>query len=219
MTKMDKKQGPISWLKQLLHLDEKSEKKPGKYQYMILVLCIGAAFMLAGNVLFKNNSKATNFPASTNSKAAASDVPAFGIKKSSGNKTISNYEQAYEEQLKKALDEMLGVGNVTVVVNLDSTDQKILQKNTTTKTQTTDETDQNGGQRKVVDSSTDEQLVITRKGDQESPIVVETKKPEIRGVLVVAKGADNIQIKSWIVEAVTRVLGVPSHRVAVMPKK
>jgi len=219
MTQMDNKQGPLSWLKKRLFPEEKSGKKAGKYQYMLLVLCIGAAFMLAGNVLFKNNSAASNIPATAVQKTAASDVAAFGMKQTSGNKTISNYEQAYEEQLKKALDDMLGVGNVTVVVNLDSTDQRILEKNRTTKTQTTDETDQNGGERKVVDSSTDEQLVITRNGDQESPIVVETKKPEIRGVLVVAKGAENIQVKSWIVEAVTRVLGVPSHRVAVMPKK
>lgn len=219
MTRMDKNTGPFSWLKKRISMDGKSEKKAGKYQYMLLVLCIGAAFMLAGNILFKSKPEAQNIPATASGKTSASDVPAFGMKKSSGNNTITNYEQAYEEQLKKALEDMLGGGNVTVVVNLDSTDQKILEKNRTTKTQTTDETDQNGGQRKVVDSSTDEQLVITRNGDQESPIVIETKKPEIRGVLVVAKGADDIQVKSRIVEAVTRVLGVPSYRVAVMPKK
>jgi stage III sporulation protein AG len=49
--------------------------------------------------------------------------------------------------------------------------------------------------------------------------VVEYQKPAIRGVLVVAKGAENIQVKKWIIEAVTRSLDVPSHRVAVMPKK
>jgi stage III sporulation protein AG len=219
MAQMDNKHGPISWLKKFLKMEGKSDKKAGKYQYMLLVLCIGAAFMLAGNVLFKSNSAAPDIPASASGKASTGDVAAFGMKKSSGNKSISNYEQSYEEQLKKALDDMLGVDDVTVVVNLDSTDKKVLEKNKSTKTQTTDETDQNGGQRKVVDSSTDEQLVITKNGDQEGPIVVETKKPEIRGVLVVARGADNIQVKSWIVEAVTRVLGVPSYRVAVMPKK
>ncbi len=65
---------------------------------------------------------------------------------------------------------------------------------------------------------TDEQLVIIRNGDKEVPIVIETKKPEIRGVVVVAQGAENIEVKKWIIEAVTRALGVPSHRVAVMPK-
>jgi stage III sporulation protein AG len=215
---MDNNQGPFSWLKKILKLDEKSEKKPNKYQYMILVLCIGAALMLVGNIVLKPTSS-TAVPASSNTKAEAEDVPAFGLKKGSENKAIAEYEEKYEDQLKKALQDMLGVNDVTVVVNIDSTDKKVLEKNRVTKSQTTDETDREGGQRKVQESSSDEQLVIVRDGENEGPIVVETKKPEIRGVLVVAKGADNIQVKKWIVEAVTRALGVPSHRVAVMPKK
>jgi len=216
---MDNNQGPISWLKKILKLEDKGEKKPGKYQYMLLVLCIGAAFMLAGNILFKKDSNPAAVPAATNDKAASEDVPTFGMKKSSGNKAIAEYEEKYENQMKKALQEMLGVDDVTVLVTIDSTDKKVLEKNRVTKSQTTDETDREGGQRKVVDSSADEQLVIIREGEKEVPIVVETKKPEIRGVLVVAKGADNIEVKKWIREAVTRALGVPSHRVAVMPKK
>ncbi|WHY90465.1 stage III sporulation protein AG [Neobacillus cucumis] len=216
---MDKKQGPLSWLKNLLKKDGSTNKKAGKYQYMLLVLCIGAAFMLVGNVLFKTDSAAPDVPAMKSDNQPASDVPAFGLGKSTGNKTIHEYEQAYEEQLKKALENMLGVKDVTVVVNIDSTDQRVLEKNRVTKSQTTEETDREGGQRKVQESSTDEQLVIIRDGEKETPIVTETKKPEIRGVLVVARGAENIQVKKWIIEAVTRALGVPSHRVAVMPKK
>ncbi|NUJ69844.1 stage III sporulation protein AG, partial [Pseudoalteromonas sp. 2102] len=71
----------------------------------------------------------------------------------------------------------------------------------------------------IQDESTDEKIVIVRKGDEETPLVLQTRKPEIRGVLVVAKGADQVQVKKWIVEAVTRTLNVPSHRVAVLPKK
>lgn len=216
---MDNNQGPLSWLKKILKLDENGEKKPGKYQYMILVLCIGAAFMFVGNIVFKNDTNPAAVPAASSEKAESEDVAAFGLNKGSGNKAIADYEEKYENQLKKALQEMLGVNDVTVVVNIDSTDKKVLEKNRVTKSQTTDEVDRDGGQRKVQDSSTDEQLVIIRDGEKEVPIVVETKKPEIRGVLVVAKGAENIEVKKWIREAVTRVLGVPSHRVAVMPKK
>jgi stage III sporulation protein AG len=215
---MNNNKGPFSWLKKWLSKGDTSEKKPGKYQYMILVLCLGAAFMLAGNILFKKQSAVGDIPAGKTTQTAAQDVPAFGLKKSSGNKAISDYEREYENQLKDALDEMLGVSDTKVVVNIDSTEEKVLQQNKVSKNQTTDETDTNGGKRKVQDSSIDEQLVIIRNGDKEVPIVVETKKPEIRGVLVVARGADNMQVKRWIVEAVTRALGVPSHRVAVMPK-
>ncbi|WML47568.1 stage III sporulation protein AG [Neobacillus sp. PS3-34] len=216
---MDKENGPFSWLKKWLSNEKPSEKKAGKYQYMLLVLCIGAAFMLAGNILFKDKTASPALTSMKSTAAKTEEVPAFGIKKSSSNKDISNYERAYESQLKDALEAMLGVKDVRVVVNIDSSETKVLEKNRVLKNQTTNETDKEGGTRKVEDSSVDEQLVITRNGDKEVPIIVETKKPEIRGVLVVAKGAEDIQVKKWIIEAVTRALGVPSHRVAVMPKK
>ena len=93
------------------------------------------------------------------------------------------------------------------------------ERNKVTQEQTTEETDREGGKRTVTDSSRDEQIVIVRNGEKEVPIVQMTEKPEVRGVLVVAKGADNITVKKWIIEAVTRVLDIPSHKVAVMPKK
>jgi stage III sporulation protein AG len=216
---MDNNQGPFSWLKKVLKIEGKSDKKPGKYQYMLVVLCIGAALMLVGNIVFKTNSNAADTAVTTSGKVSSEDVPAFGLNKGSGNKAVDKYEEKYENQLKKALQQMLGVNDVTVVVNIDATDKKVLEKNRVSKSQTTEETDRDGGQRKVQEASTDEQLVIIREGEKEVPIVVETKKPVIRGVLVVAKGAENIQVKKWIVEAVTRTLDVPSHRVAVMPKK
>lgn len=216
---MDKNQGPFFWLKNLLNRDGKSDKKLGKYQYLILVLCIGAAFMIVGNIFYKPGSGEPPAVQAKNGQGNSTDVPVFGSKNNSNNKSIADYEHQYEDQLKSAIEGMLGVKDVTVVVNLDSSDKQILETNKSTKTQTTEETDQSGGHRKIQDSSTDEQLVITKNGDKEVPIVVETKKPEIRGVLVVAKGADNIQVKQWIVEAVTRALGVPSYRVAVEPKK
>lgn len=218
-TRMDKRSGPLSWLKKWLKLDENAEKKPGRIQYMLLVLCIGAAFMLAGNILFKPENNSSVAPAAAGKEADTEDVEAFGMKKSAGNKTIAEYEEKYEERLKQTLEEMLGVNDVTVVVNIDSTDRKVFEKNSSVKSQTTEEGDREGGQRKVQETSEDEQLVIIRNGEKEVPIVVETKKPNIRGVLVVAKGADNIQVKKWIVEAVTKALDVPSHRVAVLPKK
>lgn len=168
-----------------------------------------------------NNTASNELPVFNNEKEKQvnEDVPAFGQKSTKQNDIIKTYEDAYENQLKEALEGIQGVGDVTVVVNVDATEKQILEKNSKTQTQTTDETDREGGKRNVEDSSKEDSLVIIREGDNEVPIVVETKKPEIRGVLIVAKGADNIQVKKWIVEAVTRALDVPSHRVAVMPKK
>ncbi|REJ25459.1 MAG: stage III sporulation protein AG [Bacillaceae bacterium] len=190
-------------------------KKSATYPFMLILLTLGIAFMLIGSFL-SGESKTVE---TINTAAEEEDVePAF--KQTTSEKgTIERYEQEYANELKGALQSISGVGEVEVIVNVDSSSESVLEKNRSIQNQTTDETDREGGKRQVEDKSVDEQVVIIRKGDQESPIVVKTEKPKIRGVLVVAKGAENVQIKKMITDAVTRVLDVDSHRVAVLPKK
>jgi stage III sporulation protein AG len=217
---MNKDKGPISWLKSWLTTKEESpDKKSGKYPYFLIVILFGIAIMLVSNVFGGNSGVNGEIPAFNDQNEGQEDEPAFGQKKSAENNIISEYEDVYETELKEALEAIVGVDDVTVVVNVDATEKKILEKNTVTQSQSTDEVDQQGGKRTVEDLSKDEQLVIIREGEKEAPIVIETKKPTIRGVLVVAKGAENVQVEKWIIEAVTRTLDVPSHKVSVLPKK
>lgn len=217
---MDQNQGPLTWLKKLLKKQETSEKKAWKYQHLLIILCIGATLILVGNIFIKNNILKSSIPEAANEEAESEDISANIIEKNSSHSTMAEYEERYEKELKNALVAMLGVNEdeVTVVVNIDSTEKKVFEKNKAAKTQTMEETDANGGQRKVHETSSEEELVVLDNGEKEVPIVVERKKPEIRGVMVVAKGAENIQVKKWIKDAITRVLGVPTHRVGVYPK-
>ena len=219
--KQDKEKESNSWFKKQFFKDDQSNHKKGKYIYLIVVLTVGTMIMLISNLFINNESSQNALPTLKNNTSIQTEenVETFGKKDSTGNSVIGDYERAYEVQLKEALDSIVGVSDVSVVVNVDATEKQVLEKNRKSQTQLTDETDREGGKRKVEDQSTDEQLVIIQNGEKEVPIVVETKKPAIRGVLVVAKGADNIQVKKWIVEAVTRSLDVPSHRVSVLPKK
>ena len=216
--KFDK--GPLTLLKKLFSKDsdqtEQAGQKIGKYHYFLIVLLFGVAFMLISDLWGSQKQEASTVM-KTETQPAQEDVPAFGSKETKDS-TMKEYEDRYENQLKEALEQVAGVSDATVVVNVESTEQKVYVKNNATQSQITKETDREGGNRSIEDKSSDEQLVIIRKGDQEVPIVLETKKPKISGVLVVAKGADNIQVKKWIIESVTRALDVPSHRVAVMPK-
>jgi stage III sporulation protein AG len=218
---MGKEQGIIESIKKMFFKskDDQSDppaNKPPKYHYLLLVLVLGIVFMLISNLMNSKDPSQASVPVA---KQESVDEPTFGQKKEIEQAAISEYEVRYENQLKEALETIVGVDDVSVVVNVDATETKILQTNTVTSSQSTDETDREGGKRKVDDTSKDEQVVIIRQGEEETPIVIKIEKPAIRGVLVVAKGVDNIQIKKMVVEAVTRVLDVPSHRVAVLPKK
>ena len=51
--------------------------------------------------------------------------------------------------------------------------------------------------REVEDESLDEKTVIIREGDKETPVVLRTEKPKVRGVLVVAKEWIIYKLKQW----------------------
>ena len=217
---MSKDEGFFSSIRRLFSPSKppSSEKKNSKFVYVIVLLGAGAAFMLVSNPQTSTNPL-TEKVSSSVPPAEEKDAPVFGQKESEHSKSMVSYEERYETQLKEALESIAGVGDVEVIVNLDATESQVYEKDRVTQNQSTQETDREGGTRKVEDASSDDKLVVIRNGDQEQPVVIKTKKPEIRGVLIVAKGAENIQVKKWIIEAVTRALDVPSHRVAVMPKK
>lgn len=196
--------------------DEKEKKITSKF--LIVLLILGMLLMFSSN-LFQAKKPEVPVLKSQTGQEQPKDVPTFGQKDSDNKSIIDKYEKEYEQQLKEALESITGVKDVTITVNLDSSEEKILDKNTVKRSQSTDETDKEGGKRKVEDESIDEKTVTVRQGDKEAPIVLRTEKPKVRGVLVVAKGVDNIQVKQMVKEAVTRMLDVPSHRVSVLPKK
>lgn len=207
----------FQFLRNLFKGNEKDEKeKKISAKFLIILLILGIILMFSGNIF---QAKKPEVPVLKSQTEQVKDVPTFGQKNSDNKSIIEKYEKEYEQQLKEALESVAGVKDVTIEINLDSSEEKILDKNKVKRSQTTDETDKEGGKRKVEDESTDEKTVIVRQGDKEAPIVLRENKPKVRGVLVVAKGVDNLQVKQMVIEAVTRMLEVPSHRVSVLPKK
>ncbi|PYZ98582.1 stage III sporulation protein AG [Alteribacter lacisalsi] len=210
-----------SWLDQY---KETGKWKKVNLKYLLLLLFLGLFFMIVSNVVTSGGDEQVLLPAAGVDESGTSEPepeaePVFKSGNSDGPLTMGEYESIYESQLKKALEQMIGVSDVTVVVNLAETEKQVYQTNVNSKEQLTDETDREGGKRQVHDTTKDEQVVIIRSGDKEEPLLQRVEKPDVRGVLVVAKGVDNIQIKTSVVEAVSRVLDVPTHRVSVMPKK
>ncbi|WP_096201203.1 stage III sporulation protein AG [Bacillus sp. FJAT-45350] len=208
------------WLKKLVSDKVDGKKKKLSLPYVVLILCLGVALMILGNFFKDDIAEQESQPVFRGEATSTEeDQPAFGQNNQSEPSTMNDYEIRYENQLKETLEQIIGVSDVSVMINLAETEKKVYERNSNVKKQQTEETDREGGQRKVDDLSRDEQLVIVRNGDKEEPILIKKEKPNIRGVLVVAKGVDNIQVKSMVVEAVSRALDVPAHRVSVMPKK
>jgi stage III sporulation protein AG len=188
------------------------KRKGGNVQWVIILAALGVAFMLFGSFFEFDKAK----PGASSSPASG-ETEVFAQKKQESY-TMEDYEEMYEKKLKEVLQTINGVGEVSVMVNLDSTEEIVVEKNRNRQTQTTREADK-GATRDITSESTQEQVVMEKDGGNERPVVMKTIKPKVRGVVVVASGATNLQVKAWILEAVQRVLAVPSYKISILPKK
>lgn len=205
----------INKLQEFLKDKLNGSKKTG---YVILIGLVALLVIIMGNIF-----------SSSSQKDLGQDMPRLELESESQSEEVSSHESGttsdvsvleanYKKQLEGMLEKIDGVSEVEVMVNLDSTDVKVYEKNLIKGTQQTEENDRNGGTRNIEELTEETQTVIVRQGDQETPVLVQTKKPKVRGVLVVAKGVERATVKQWVVEAVSRVLDVPTHKVSVNPK-
>jgi stage III sporulation protein AG len=170
----------IQKIKDLLSKGDEDGKQKKTYRYLAIILLAGillmAASMFTNKPTSDNGQTNTVFQASSTQEEKKEEaVTTWKSASSKKSGTIGDIEKMYESELKGTLETMQGVSNVSVIVNIDATETKVYEKNSVAQRQTTEETDRDGGQRKVEDFSTDEKIVIIREGDKEVPLVRETK--------------------------------------------
>ena len=120
-----------------------------------------------------------------------------------------------EKQLTAILKEINGSVDVSVMITYDNSEEIEPAYNSSATKETTSETDSSGGERTVETSSENKTLVTSNSSD---PIVIKTKEAKIKGVLVVASGAKDAQVKQTLYEAVQTALQISGHQVEVYAK-
>ncbi|MDC3414428.1 stage III sporulation protein AG [Aquibacillus sp. 3ASR75-11] len=207
-----------NWLSSI-HFKQDDTNKSNKVGYILIIALTGVLLLIVSNIFQPSKEEAAPpLPSENESKDIQGEKETILQKDDNKSEFVKSIESQYEKDLETLLNKIQGISDADVMVNLDSTKQKIYEKNLILGQQSTEETDKNGGERIVEDVTKEQQVVLVRQGDKEVPLLVQTKKPEVRGVLVVAKGVENIQIKKWVIDAVSRVLDVPTNQISVMPK-
>ena len=174
-------------------------------------------------------------PAATDTGTEITEQYNAGILTSSGQQNVAQQDTVYvgtqavtagsmeeyaaylEEKLKKMLESVRGVGEVEVMITLESSEERIVEKDMTAERSQTEEQDSAGGTRTMSSSNTGYQTVY-QEGSQGSPFVVKTITPKVEGVLVVAEGAGKGNMTGEITQVVQALFGVEAHKVKVLEK-
>ena len=130
-----------------------------------------------------------------------------------------DYARYLERRLEETLSQLSGAGNVRVMVTLQSSAQKIVEKDTQGERDAITEEDSQGGRRTSENTSHQETTVYEGMGEKsQEPYVSKELTPRVEGVVVLAEGGENALVKRNITEAIQALFGIDTHKIRIMKK-
>ena len=132
----------------------------------------------------------------------------------SSNKFESE-EYSLERNLEDILTKISGVGKVQVLITYSESSEIVAMYNEKSTSSSTEESDTNGGTRKIEQVDNNKEIIYEEKNGEKNPITKKIVMPKIEGAIVTAEGAQNANIKTNIIQAVSAATGLPTYRIQV----
>lgn len=198
-----------SIIKQEENPEGNNKKKIENLVFFIVVLIITIVII---NVIWNGNKKTNNQETNIDNKKLAESQNTL-----SGTSDIqnSNTQNELETKLEKILSKIQGVGEVQVCINYQESAEVVAMYNENSKTSSTEETDTSGGTRKIEETDTQKDIIYKEDNGEKTPITKKVVQPKIEGAIITAKGANNAETKTNIIQAVEAVTGLATHKIQV----
>ncbi|WP_338551840.1 stage III sporulation protein AG [Paenibacillus sp. KS-LC4] len=212
------------WLEKLEAMAGGGPGGPNRVKMLRLLLiigCVGAMLMLMNSFLTFNKVEPSlqGQRQGQEQNLQSLDDTAWTSPSSREGASFETVEQPLEARLKEILEKIVGVGEVDVLVTIDSTEEIVVERNEKETQSVTDENDKSGGKRHITAINKDGEVVLVEVSGDQKPIIKKTINPRIRGVLIVAKGAENATVRRLIIDAVEKGVNVAATRISVAPRK
>jgi len=191
-------------------------KRVQTFRWMLLLGLVGAAMMILHSFL---EVKEIDPPEDSGVVPPPEEREALAGDPGKPKSPFEEYEEQVEASLREILQNVVGVSDVDVLVTIESTEELVVYRNVTENEQITDEQDRNGAKRHITQVTRSGDIELYEVSGGQEPIILKKIRPKVRGVIVVAGGAENLTVQKMIRDMVSRGLDVPVHRVAVVPRK
>ena len=200
-------------------------KKLRKDQLLIIILA-GILFCViaipAGNE--KSPRSAIQYGLSDSGNAIVSERDNSEIKEAEGDNPGVGYNTSYgaywEDKLENSLSALDGAGKVKVLITLKESEERILAKDTPLVSSSTVEKDAQGGARTVLEDRQEESTIYTvNASGREVPYVSKIIQPVVEGVVVLAQGGEDAEVRRNIIETIQVLFGIDANKIRVVKMK
>lgn len=186
-----------------------SQEKGKLVEYLIIIVIVGIIAIIAGSTFFGGSDNKGN-EAGTLGQNNSSEVVSDSVLQDSGS--------ALEKKLEKFLSQIEGAGKVTVMVTYVSGNEIVPAEDVKRTDENTQERDNAGGTRNNENSDYQSNIAYEEQGGTKKPIIIKEILPQVKGVVVIAAGADNAIIRNNLMKAVQVLMDVPLHKIHVLKK-
>lgn len=161
-------------------------KKGGNIKIVVFMGLAGILLIMFSELFFSNDNKQKE----------------NGIKSENISGNYENYAHDMENQLKRILEKIDGVGKADVMVTVVGTEEYIYAEEEKIKT----------GEN---DSSEEKQYVIIGSNGDKQALLKKIVSPEISGVVIICEGGDSNIIKERVYNTISAVLNISSQKIYV----
>lgn len=199
----------MNWYGKLLEKLGLQERKKLVDNVVVLII-LGIVFILAGSTFFKGGGKASE-----------NRVPSENDSVREVTKLLPTDDKGEtERKVESILSQIKGAGKVSVMITYVSGKEAVIAYDQKSNENDTQEKDSGGGARNVRQNQQESSVAYEEEqGGGKKPIVVKELQPAARGVVIVAEGAADEQVKERLCRAVQALLDVPLHRIQVFEKQ
>lgn len=169
-------------------------------EIVVAILIISLMFLIYFSTLGKDGDT------SNKSSASVTDIQYT---------SASQYVKELEARLENTLSKIQGAGQVSVVITISSSSELIIAKTIETNKKT-DTSTQNGVTTKTENVEIIEKPIIIDGKNGDEPIVLLEVMPKISGIVVVAEGANDVNVKLNILKAIQALLTIPNGNIEIL---
>ena len=197
----------------LAKFENKGNKKTIENLIVFVIILIATIIFI--NYIWNGDKKNKKNPNNEQNEMLASNQ----FEEQSSVMPSNSGNSALENQLEDILKKLEGVGDVKVLITYAETNKVVPMYNEDNQQSTTQEEDTQGGARTINENSSKKEVVYQESNGQKSVVTSSVITPEIKGAVVLAKGASNGVVKSNIIQAVEAVTGLATYKIQVFEMK
>lgn len=179
---------------------------PAQRYLWVLIIAVGMGLLLIWGGDLTGSGASVN-----NSPPIAHDERALQRDEGSWSET------QWERELSQSLSHIKGAGDVWVDITLEGTDLQMWQEKEDSETRQVKE--EGSSRREERQTRVNRDLVFTQRNGVEVPVLQQKRRPGVLGVLVIAEGADDPDVREELTKAVAVATGAELHRITVLPGK